>query len=79
MCDERTSLHYFMRFCNFRRFSGNFAGQINSILGKLCLHVARRWCCLWLCLKRERFVRSREPTEPALASRRFFGYDSRVA
>jgi hypothetical protein len=32
---ERTSRHYFMCFCNFHRFSGNFAGQINSILSKL--------------------------------------------
>src|SRR5258708_36184926 len=41
--NEPTSRHYFMRFCNFHRFIGNFAGQINSILSELCSTVPQGW------------------------------------
>jgi hypothetical protein len=68
-----------MRFCNFHRFNGNFAGQINSILGKLScmmlwvvaflkLSSTGNGSCVWF-----------EQSGTALASGRFFGYDSRVA
>jgi hypothetical protein len=68
-----------MRFCNFHCFGGNFAGQINSISGKLC-------CTVYSIVEFSGFTSTGNGScgcldEPgtALASGRFFGYDSRVA
>jgi hypothetical protein len=76
--DERILRHYFMRFCNFRRFGGNFAGQINSIIGKLWLYYPPKGVFM-LCLIRNGSCAVWNHPGTALASGRFFGYDSRVA
>ncbi|MCX4160279.1 MULTISPECIES: hypothetical protein [Paraburkholderia] len=85
---EQTSRQNFMSFCNFRRRGGNFTGQINSIKlrinrrinattlsGRFLAAVVRRK------QQREQFVHTPpvSASTSALASGRFFGYDSRVA
>lgn len=64
-----------MRFCNFGRDEGNFAGQIHSVMGSSMVNGGPG--SLW---RQERILRRpRHVPRGLLATDRFFDYDSCVA